>query len=481
MAPFDSWQTAVAATEVLAGNLSDARHIRRLVQARWESLLRAGMNAPLQARQLRQALGARWRTNTALPLHEVPPMARREWQTHLEESWTDPAIQRPALEALLADPDRLGDGLLGRYAVWTSSGSSGIPAVFLQDARALAVYDALESIRFAAPDHVHYQTSSRLNAPGASSNDPAPRLALVAATGGHFAGVAMMSRLLRIAPAMARRIRIFSILQPLPTLVQALNAFAPAIIATYPTVAESLAEEQARGRLKLALQAVWLGGEQLGEPLARHLAERFGCDIRESYGASEFLSIAWSCAHGRLHVNSDWVVLEPVDSKMRAVEPGTASHTVLLTNLANHVQPLIRYDLGDSITQASTPCTCGSVFPSIEVEGRQDDVLVFGNLATRIRLLPLALATLLEDEAGCFDFQLIRIESQTLSLRLGPSEAASPFRRTESHRVLMQYLTQVGLPHVRVIDDPTPPRRDERSGKLRRILDGCRASQATRP
>jgi phenylacetate-coenzyme A ligase PaaK-like adenylate-forming protein len=271
--------------------------------------------------------------------------------------------------------------------------------------------------------------SSRLDPSRFSSHGQAPRLALVAATGGHFAGVAMMSRLLRIAPAMASRIRIFSILQPLPTLVEALNAFAPAVIATYPSAAESLADEQAKGRLKLELQAVWLGGEQLGKPLARQLAVRFGCDIRESYGASEFLSIAWSCAQGSLHVNSDWVVLEPVDSNMRAVEPGTASHTVLLTNLANHVQPLIRYDLGDSITQAGTPCPCGSVFPSIEVEGRHDDVLEFGNLTTRMRLLPLAIATLLEDEAGCFDFQLVRIAPQTLSLRLGPFEAASPGRR----------------------------------------------------
>ena len=29
---------------------------------------------------------------------------------------------------------------------------------------------------------------------------------------------------------------------------------------------------------------------------------------------------------------------------------GVRSHTVLLTNLANLVQPLIRYDLGDSVT-----------------------------------------------------------------------------------------------------------------------------------
>ena len=57
---------------------------------------------------------------------------------------------------------------------------------------------------------------------------------------------------------------------------------------------------------------------------------------------------------------------------MPAGEPG---HTTLLTNLANHVQPLIRYDLGDGVLVHRAACACGSPLPVIEVEGRGDDML----------------------------------------------------------------------------------------------------------
>lgn len=85
--------------------------------------------------------------------------------------------------------------------------------------------------------------------------------------------------------------------------------------------------------------------------------------------------MAVDCDHGWLHVNSDWVVLEPVDADHAPTPPGIASHTVLLTNLANRVQPLIRCDLGDSVLARPDPCPCGSPFPAIRVQGRRDDVL----------------------------------------------------------------------------------------------------------
>ena len=56
------------------------------------------------------------------------------------------------------------------------------------------------------------------------------------------------------------------------------------------------------------------------------------------------------------------------------------SHSTLLTNLANHVQPLIRYDLGDQILLRRDPCACGSTLPVIEVQGRQDDALVMAGM-----------------------------------------------------------------------------------------------------
>lgn len=230
-----------------------------------------------------------------------------------------------------------------------------------------------------------------------------------------------------------------------------------------------LAAERTAGRLSIRPREIWLGGEHSTEGARAAIAEAFGCRVREGYGASECLSIAWSCAHGALHLNADWVILEPVDRDMRPVPPGTPSHTVLLTNLANHVQPVIRHDLGDGVTLGATPCACGCAMPTLRVDGRRDDVLEFDGTGGPVRLLPLALETVLEEHAGVFDFQLVGRDDRTLALRLpdGPTRVR---QRDAARRALRGYLDANGLGGVALVDDDAAPARDAASGKLRRVL-----------
>jgi phenylacetate-coenzyme A ligase PaaK-like adenylate-forming protein len=214
--------------------------------------------------------------------------------------------------------------------------------------------------------------------------------------------------------------------------------------------------------------------------LAR-LQRVFGCRLRNGYGASEFLSIAAGCPHGALHVNADWVVLEAVDAAYRPVAPGTASHTTLLTNLANRAQPLIRYDLGDSITVLPVPCTCGSMLPAIRVEGRHDDVLrVTDAQGHVVKLLPLALTTVLEEDAQVYDFQLTQTAANTLRVALGPANKGAQC----GERVcasLRAYLARQQVDDVSIDVVPLAPQRSSFSGKLRRVVCGLRESEQAQP
>ena len=111
------------------------------------------------------------------------------------------------------------------------------------------------------------------------------------------------------------------------------------------------------------------------------------------------LSLASECRHGCLHLNSDWVILESVDDRDHPMPAVKAVATPVLTNLANDVQPLVRYNLGDCLTLPSWGCACGSHLPAIEVQGRSDDTLRRGRPgAEAVRMLPLALSTVLEDD-----------------------------------------------------------------------------------
>jgi len=459
---FDAAQSARAAADVWSGTWLSAEAIAERARLRLLSLLRfARAQVPLY-RDLYRGLPP----SSALSLAELPAVSKSVLMADLPASLAV-EVAPAALEAFIADPSLVGTPFAGRYAVWTSSGSTGVPGIFLHDGAALAVYDALELLRFRGLSVAPLPAAPFL---------AQERYAMVAAIGGHFAGIACVERLRRAHPLLSPFARAFSVLQPLPDLVAQLNRYRPTLLATYPTVAEMLACEQRAGRLKLSLEELWPGGESLGPAARAAVAQAFGCRVREAYGASEFLSIAWPCRHGSLHFNADWVLLEGIDSQGLQVPPGVPSQTTLLTNLANRVQPLIRYDIGDSTTLLPGRCPCGSSLPAIAVQGRCDDVLsLAGRDGVPVKLMPLAVATVLEDDALVHDFQVVQTGPRRLLLRLGPAERP---RAQATAAALRGYLRTLDLGAVRLELGAEPPCRDPVSGKLRRVVctAGARAA-----
>jgi phenylacetate-coenzyme A ligase PaaK-like adenylate-forming protein len=171
-----------------------------------------------------------------------------------------------------------------------------------------------------------------------------------------------------------------------------------------------------------------------------------------------------------MHLNSDWVILESVDDRHRPVPMGEPGNSTLLTHLANRVQPLIRYELGDRITLHER-CDCGCALPRIEVEGRVDDSIVLDTARRRhIRLLPLALTTVLEDEAGLFDFQLIQQNGRSLLLKLSAQGHDVQRQGARARDALERYLQTQGLSGVSVELRFGSALFRERSGKSKRIV-----------
>jgi len=393
-------------------------------------------------------------------LQAVPVATRRESMAHFGGWVTDPALALPALRRFVDEDAGGGEPYLGRYAVWQSSGSSGEPALFVHDALSLAVGDALEATR------------GPLALLAALADGPialaTARVAFVGAVGGAFASVVSLERLRRLNPWAAWATKAFSFLQPPEALAAELQAWRPTVLATYPSMAWVLAQMQRRGRLQLSLRAVWTGGETLGTPWRRAIGAAFGCPVHDSYGASECLSIAQACVHCALHLNADWVILEPVDEQARPVPVGETGATTLLTYLANRVQPILRYDLGDRVRLHRRRCACGSPLPVVEVEGRDDDVLTLdGAEGQAVHLSPLALATVLEDEGGVFDFRVSPLGRHGLRLQLC---GAGPTEKERAAAALRHFLAGQGVvsPRVQVVAR-APPLPRGRSGKLRRI------------
>lgn len=444
----------------------------------WDAWLaqRAGPAAIMQRQQrrLRELVAfARVRSRyyaekyRQLPAHiddvrQLPIVTKPELMAHLEDWVTDPAIKRADVEAFVADKSRIGEPFLDRYLVFTTSGSSGVPAVLIQDAPAQAVITGLAYIR--GLRMVSLRQYGQVFRQGG-------RQVALFATGGHFLGVTMLERRRRSRPWRAKMSRIISVLTPLPDMVKELNAFQPAMVGGYATALTLLAEEQAAARLQI--HPVWItsSAETLSPRDRRQIEAAFRCPLTESYSCSEATPLTLTCRHQRLHVNSDWFILEPVDEAYQPVPAGQHSHTVLITNLANHVQPILRYELGDSVIVHPDPCPCGSPLPGVRVIGRTDEILTFQSPGgMTVRLLPLALGTVIEETPGVQRFQAIQTASHRLEVRLEAKTSDEPDAVWDKVKQrVCDYLAAQGLAAVRVERSTVPPLRDPRSGKFRHV------------
>lgn len=400
---------------------------------------------------------------TVTDLRMLPPVAKSDLMEKFDEWVTDPAVKRRDAEAFVSDPARIGTLFMNRFVAFATSGTIGRPAVFLHDGDAARVYAALAAVR-RLPSLLAPRTLRSILLQGG-------RTAMVVTAGGHFTSSVIEGLFRRRHPILARRSRAFSILAPLPVLTRALTDWRPAILGGYPTAILLLAQEQAEGRLKIHPGVVLTGAERL-TPFARErISATFRCPVRDTYAASEFMGIAFDCRHGRLHVNADWLILEPVDAAYRPVPPGRPSHTCLLTNLVNRIQPILRYELGDSVTFAPAPCPCGNALPVIEVAGRSDETLCFrGPGGETIQVLPMAIATLVEETPGVRTYQAIQKGPSSLILRI--EEVPGFERRIVADAVAVRlrgYLAAQGFPWITVAATEEMPRRDPAGGKLRQV------------
>ncbi|WP_262030847.1 phenylacetate--CoA ligase family protein [Microvirga sp. Mcv34] len=389
----------------------------------------------------------------------VPTTDKKRLMARFDDWVTDRDVTLDRIRAFIDDPGCIGEPFLGRYTAATTSGTTGTRGIFLMDDRSMAVTGVL-ALRMLG-DWLRPADVVRILVGRG-------RMTMVIAIGGHFASAVAAARLHQ---RRGDALQVLPVEMPLPELVAQLNRFQPAVLAPYASVGALLATEQETGRLRIDPAMVVLSAEGLPGAEYRRIGKAFGAVVRDSYAATECPFLSYRCEHGWLHVNSDWAMLEPVDADHRPVWPGEPSHTVLLSNLANRVQPILRYDLGDSVLQRSDPCPCGNPLPAIRVQGRAADGLTFATeRGGTVTLPPLAFGMLVERIPGLELVQIVQTTRTSLRVRLLITAGADPDRTwTAVHAELTRVLAAQGLGHVTVERDQHPPERLT-GGKIREII-----------
>ena len=398
-----------------------------------------------------------------LSLNQIPPVTKHQLMARFDQWVTDSSVSLDAVEDFLGKQSTVGTLFENRYPVWKTSGSTGKTAYLLHDEFAMAVYAALRWVR-----------GRPLKLAGlAPVLKKKGRIAMVIAAGGHYAGSSSVELMHKRFPRMSSGLQLFDVLRPVAELVDELNAFDPAIVIGYATSLEILAEERRGGRLKIEPALVGSVAEVLTPNAREDICGTFGCPVVDEYSTSEFGPITFDCMHGWLHVNSDWVILEPVERDHSPTPAGRRSHSTLLTNLANRVQPLIRYELGDSVLTTENGCPCGSHFPAIRVDGRRDDILRLPGLdGATVPVSPRALGTLLDSLGGVEHYQALQTGPAQLKVRLSFSDGMDPSSgRQVAEKALARFFEENGCSEVELIFDAEPPHRDPATGKYRLIWD----------
>lgn len=392
---------------------------------------------------------------------QLPVTSKPQLMPRFDEWVTDREVTFEQVRALVQDPSRIGERFLGKYTVATTSGTTGAWGIFVLDEPTMRVTSAVALRMLSA--WLSPGDLPRIVVRGG-------RMAMVMATGGHFASAVAAGRM-RTSGRKRKRIGVFPADTPLPKLVEQLNAFRPAILAPYASMAALLASEQEAGRLRIHPVLLALSAEGLRQSEYGRIAKAFNAKVGNSYAATECTFLSYGCGEGWLHVNADWVIVEPVDADHQPVAAGRQSHTVLITNLANRVQPILRYDLGDSILQRPDRCPCGDPLPAIRVQGRASDVLTFEAGARQVRIAPLAFTLAIEPIPGIDLWQVSQTGPRTIEIRLRIDESgvdAGGVRRAVSEAI-EGMLAKHGLGDVAVEQSVETPEQSA-GGKFRHVI-----------
>ncbi|MDO4585842.1 MAG: hypothetical protein Q4C95_00940 [Planctomycetia bacterium] len=129
-----------------------------------------------------------------------------------------------------------------------------------------------------------------------------------------------------------------------------------------------------------SLKAIKTSSSPLLKPIRTEIEKVFGVPVYDQYGCSEITWLAAQC-HRRqhMHIFNDIRCIEFLDDNNRCVEDETYGK-IAVTDLENHVFPLIRYQNGDMGRKMRGACPCGLPFPLMDtVKGRVTDNLRFAD------------------------------------------------------------------------------------------------------
>ncbi len=388
-------------------------------------------------------------------LSELPTLPKRVLMEQFDRVVTDRRLHLADIEPFLARADA-GALYLGEYRIFSTSGTTGVPGLFLYSQAEFAHWVAVFVRSFARLGMTPETRIVGVGAPSALHLSQQVIAAMQAGRGG------------------APRI---SVATPLDEMVAALEAYDPEVIGGYPSVIALLAEEQLQGRLAIAPRVVLTTSEVLTEDAAARIEAAWTKPVEGYFTTEVGVVAAGSLDHVGLHLCEEAIV-EVVDEDNRPVPAGALGSKVLLTNLVNHTQPLIRYELSDAVVVDDRPDPGGRPYDRItRIDGRSDDVLLLPAASGRdVAVHPYTLRSPFVQLLDVLQYQVVQ-RADELVVRIVVRAAAPRDLPEKVQGAIENALTRAGARFpVRVQVADEIPREPGHAAKVKLVV-----SEAGRP
>jgi phenylacetate-coenzyme A ligase PaaK-like adenylate-forming protein len=308
-------------------------------------------------------------------------MTKQQMMANFDELLTSRRVTRARAEQHLAACAREPGLLDGQYVCLASGGSSGVRGVFVQTAEEYAAMAA----------SVLRPAMAAVFAAGGPPPGGLPVTMVAAASPVHSSGLAA-------AAARGYPVNMTSIPATLPAgeIVGRLNQAQPRALLVHASTLVLLAGEQRAGRLRICPRAITAVSEPLTGDDRIAIGDAFGVPPVSGFTSTEGLAGYSQPGGAVIRFGTDMCIVELVDEDNRPGAAGTPSAKVLLTNLHNHTQPLIRYELTDRFIRRLAH---GDPYLHATVEGRADEAFRYGTVtvdALMIRTVMVKAANIAE-------------------------------------------------------------------------------------
>jgi len=435
--------------------------IQRLQQRRLRRLLQhAARHSPFNSGRIRPAAAA------FDQLQQIRPVDVREMMDSFSDTVCGERITlAEARDAAQSEPGKVAR-VRDRWMVSQTSGTTGEPGYFLNDHRSVEIQRAVVFAR-TFRDRLAWRHVRRFIRRPYRMAFVVTRLSGCISTQTCLLGKQQSGRMAEV--------RLFPSEDPIGEIVRGLNDFQPDYVHGYASMLELLAYQADDGALKIRPEFISSGSEGFSKA-GRLAVERVFAPavVTSQYGSTECSVLGNECRAGQMHVNSDYVILEAVDENDQLVPPGVKSYQTLLTNLVNLFQPIIRFRLTDSISWQTTPCSCGSPLPVIQLEGRSDEMLwLERGPSDFVSCSPPSLQAQMYPVAGIRQWQLIQRQRNHLRIRFVKSPGVDG--ATVAADIRQSFRKYLDLERLGTLVEVTPEEvdiipRTARGQKLKQII-----------